>query len=507
MFQGRLKGGTMQPGKTPLSRGVAEGQHHHAQIVSEIRQRLGQRRYELWCEGKTEFRLNEHHLIVAVGSPFLQTWLSRQFRGEMLTAVQSVLGTAATVEFQVDGTLAQKIVAGVATTGAALDPLGTALTGTSSAASAPVSVTIDAPVPARQETQGRHTAARGVRRLAELQNFQASPATEWALAAAHEVARRPGEAYSLLYIHGPVGCGKTHLLEGIRREFQRCNPGLTALLLTAEGFANSFTNALRDKTLPSFRQQFRTTDALLMDDLDFFEGKRVFQEEFLHTIADLTDHGRQVVLTGDRHPRLMTRLPEELISRVQSGLVCRLEAPDEETRRKIVRARAARMEAEFTDEALDYVAQRFRNNVRELEGALTCLQTAFQMTRRKVTLASARQLLSELERDCLRVVRLDDIERAVCDLFGVKSKDLKSDCRARTVSQPRMLAMYLARKHTQAAYTEIGKHFGGRNHSTVMSAERKVEQWLRDNEPVKLSSQVWSVADLLTALEQRLLAS
>src|SRR5690606_24995957 len=150
-------------------------------------------------------------------------------------------------------------------------------------------------------------------------------------------------------------------------------------------------------------------------------------------------------------------------SRFQSGLICRLETPDLELRRQIVARKVQKLDGEFSPEALQFVAEKFSGSVRELEGALNCLQTFYGMTQKRVTLTSARQILADLERDCLRVVRLADVERVVCQVFGVKPKDLKSESRVRTLTQPRMLAMFLARKHTQSAYSEIGQHFGGRN--------------------------------------------
>jgi chromosomal replication initiator protein len=324
--------------------------------------------------------------------------------------------------------------------------------------------------------------------------------------ASRQVAATPGAHFSTLFLHGVVGTGKTHLLEGICRQLRRTHPTLQVTLLTAEGFANYFTQALNDRTLPSFRQKFRGVDVLLVDDVDFFESKRVFQEEFLHTVGELVDHGRQVVVSADRHPKLLTKLSDELVSRFHSGLVCRLETPDLETRRKIIAGKAQRLDGEFAPEALDFIAERFNGSVRELEGALNCLQTCFSMTRKRVTLATARQLLADLERDCLKIVRIADVERVVCNLFGLKPKDLKSDSRVRTVAQPRMLAMFLARRHTPSAYSEIGQHFGGRNHSTVMSAERKVQQWLSDNASVRIASQSWTIGEIVSTLEQQLLA-
>src|SRR5262249_51808469 len=160
-----------------------------------------------------------------------------------------------------------------------------------------------------------------------------------------------------------------------------------------------------------------------------------------------------------------------------------------------------RLDGDFAPEALDFIAERFTGSVRELEGALNCLQTCFAMTKKRVTLTAARQVLADLERDCLRIGRLTELERGARTLFGLKPKHLRADSRVRTLAQPRMLAMFLARKHTPSAYAEIGEHFGGRNHSTVMSAERKVQKWLESNESVRIAAQTWTIGEIVATLE------
>lgn len=354
---------------------------------------------------------------------------------------------------------------------------------------------------------GRTNTAKMSRRPMELSDLVVGTGNELALAAARKVCDEVPAPFNPLYLFGNVGIGKTHLLEGISRQLRRQHPGLNVLMMTAEQFANCFTQALRDKTLPSFRQKFRNVDALLIDDVDFLDNTRVIREEFLHTFTELADRGRAIVLTADRHPKLLSKLGDELVTRFMSGLICRVEAPDQATRERIVQMKAARMGTDISEEALMWVAQKFRNNVRELEGALNCLHTWYTMSERRVGLATARQILADLERDCLKIVRLADIEQTICTLFGVRPRELKSSSRARTVSQPRMLAMFLARKHTQSAYQEIGQHFGGRNHSTVMAAEKKVGEWLDSNSELHLGGRDWNIRELMDTLEQQLLAS
>ncbi|HET6424159.1 MAG TPA: chromosomal replication initiator protein DnaA [Planctomycetaceae bacterium] len=498
----------MQPGMTPTGTDRAAMGHEdprRAAVLAEMKSRLGAKPFALWCEDKINLEIRDDVLAIAVGSPFLLNCMQKQFGPALTATAQAVLGPSATAVMTVDARLslsgsmpvehrrqkasAKAVAAAVtlpAEPKAVAEPtvrLATAVESTTSPAALP-----------RQ------------RRLAELSEYIAGPSTEIAVTACRQVAISPGLQFNPLYLHGAVGTGKSHLLEGICRQLRRSHPNLQVVLITAEGFANYFTQSLRDRTLPSFRQKFRGVDLLLVDDVDFFESKRVFQEEFLHTLADLIDHRRQVVMTGDRHPRLLAKLGDDLISRLQSGLVCRLETPDAETRRKIVTAKAARLDGEFAPEALDFIADRFTGSVRELEGALNCLQTYFAMTRQRITLSIARQVLADLERDCLRIVRLADVERVVCQLFGLRPKDLKSDSRVRTLAQPRMLAMFLARKHTPSAYSEIGQHFGGRNHSTVMSAERKVQGWLEENATVRIAAQDWTIGEIVSTLEQQLLA-
>jgi chromosomal replication initiator protein len=456
---------------------------------------IGQRHYDLWFRQKTRLVVEDDALVVYTASPFHQKWLQKQHRPSLAQAARTLLGPSARLRFEVDAALSPAIAGddtALAVTGASCpktkefaDERPLRLAGTDEPAAPPV---------------------RGGRRFADLNDFVAGSCNAMALTAVRQIGDRPDATCGPLFIYGPVGMGKTHLLEGLYRVIRRRNPSLQVLFLTAEQFTNHFTQACRERTLPAFRQRFRTVDVLLVDDVDFLDAKRGIQEEFLHTWQQLESHGRLLVACGDRHPRLMTRISDELKTRFLSGMVCRLEPPDLDTRERIALAKAQRLDTDVSSEAIRYVARRFASGIRELEGALHCLQVYHRMTGKRVGLTAAREVLGDLERDCLRVVRMGDIERAVCDLFGLEAADLKSSRRSRSVSEPRMLAMYLARRHTRAAYSEIGEYFGGRNHATVISADRKVAQWLAQDAQVKIASQSWRLADVLSALEQQLLA-
>lgn len=480
-------------------------------LQQAIADRVGTRNFEHWFRDKTTIEVSGDELIVGVASPFLSSWMQRHFREPVGGAARALLGNSARVVFRVDS----RVMAAARNAPQAADAPHRRAAPAEQGGLAPHSGrAMRDPAPLRHERSeaapvaprpSSAPASRG-RRYADLDEFVVGECNSLARTAAGKVAEAPGASYSPLYLYGGVGSGKTHLLEGIHRRIRRAFPSLSVTLLTAEAFANYFTEALRDRALPSFRHKFRTVDVLLVDDVDFLDGKRATQEEFLHTIKQLESQGRQVVVTADRHPRLLSKLSDELTTRFQAGLVCRLEPPDFDTRRRIVQAKVVKLDAEIAPEALDYVAQRFRNNVRELEGALNCLATWYAMTGRRVTASAARQVLADLERDCARVVRLADIESAVCAFFGVHAHDLRSSRRNRTISQPRMLAMYLARKHTQSAYSEIGNYFGGRNHSTVMSAEKNVRKWIDERTTIHVGGQPWGLGEVVEMLEQQLQA-
>jgi chromosomal replication initiator protein len=310
-----------------------------------------------------------------------------------------------------------------------------------------------------------------------------------------------GASFNPLLIHAGVGLGKTHLVEGIGQAFRARRPGRKLVHVTAEAFTNGFLDALRTGGLPGFRARFRGAEALLVDDVHFVAAKRATQDEFLHTFNALVADGIPVVLAADRHPRLIAKLTDELATRFVGGMVVKVDAPDLATRRAILRAKAAARGVDVPGPVLDFVAEHLRASVRELEGALHSLIAHAVLTGRRLDLALARSALRDTVRHTAAAVGLRDVERAVCQLFGVDAEALKSDSRARALTYPRMLAMYLARKHAGAAYSEIGRFFGGRNHSTVISAEKKVLGWLRDEERSRLLAGFETVAEVLASLE------
>lgn len=498
------------------------GDHDVQRILARLSETIGPRRFRHWFEGKTRLSLQGDLLRVEAASHYLLSWIQRQYGDALLAVAHELVHPGLRVHFEVDaaltllpattGTQEGRPWPAANGVGRTTRPEPGASAGGSGATecTAPVGVMDRATRPGATERTAdagrRSSPSASGRRQYDLRDFVVGPCNQLAYTAAREVAASPGTVYNPLYVYGTVGNGKTHLLEGIAREIKRGFPALQVLYLTAENFTNFFTHALREKSLPSFRQKFRGADVLLVEDVDFLEGKRSIQEEFLHTLQQLDAHGRQIVLTGDRHPRLLTRLSDELVTRFLAGLVCRIAPPSTETRRQVVERIAAERKLQVSDGALEYVTTRFTSSIRELVGAMNCLAVWQSLHRRRIGKTIAREVLASLERDCLRIVRLDDIDRAVCGLFGVSSRDLKSESRSRSVAQPRMLAMYLARRMTNTALSEIGRFYGGRNHSTVLSAERKVARLLEQNGTIRIAAEEWTLRDVLQTLEQQILA-
>ncbi|NQV25217.1 MAG: chromosomal replication initiator protein DnaA [Rhodopirellula sp.] len=464
-------------------------------FLDALRIKIGEHNFQHWFATRSQISLDSSTFCISVGSAFLSTWMQRQFSGDVLAIAREIV-PGSNVHWNINAKLEATTAASDASS----------LTEDSRPASTQAALVKSAIENSARATSAKSATRREGRRFAKLASFVQGACNELAITAARQVASHPGERFSPLYIHGGVGVGKTHLAEAIYCEVRKQNPEMQVVFMTAESFGNQFTHALRNQSLPSFRARFRNVDVLIVDDIGFLNGKPGMQEEFLHTFEQLSSHGKQIVVTADCHPRLMSKMSGELTTRFLCGLVSRLEAPDLQTRRQIARMKMLPFAGQVSEEAMDFVARRFTHSVRELEGALNTLQTWYAMTKKKISVQTARQALSELERDCIRVVRLPDIEAAVCQLFGIDANDLKSDKRTRSVSQPRMLAMFLARRHTQAAYKEIGDFFGGRNHSTVVAAEKKVDTWLRAEKELTFAGRNWHLSDIMDSIEQQLLA-
>jgi chromosomal replication initiator protein len=295
-----------------------------------------------------------------------------------------------------------------------------------------------------------------------------------ARAAARQVGENPGSSYNPLFIYGGVGLGKTHLMQAAGHIIFDNNPGSRVIYAHSERFVADMVKALRHGTINDFKRYYRGVDALLIDDIQFFVGKERSQEEFFHTFNDLLEGQRQVIITADKFPKELVGLEERLISRFGSGLTVSLEPPELETRVAILMKKAQHENVELPEEVAFFVAKRVRSNVRELEGALRRVIASSAFTGRAIDMALATESLKDLLAFHERLVTIQNIQKTVAEYYKIRVSDLHSKDRSRVVARPRQVAMALAKELTTHSLPEIGDAFGGRDHTTVLHACRKI---------------------------------
>ena len=306
--------------------------------------------------------------------------------------------------------------------------------------------------------------------------FVVGKPNEFAYAAARRVAEADSVPFNPLFLYGGVGLGKTHLMHAIAWHIRQSQPERTVIYLSAEKFMYRFISALREKNTVDFKSQFRSVDVLMIDDVQFIAGKDSTQEEFFHTFNALVDQGRQIVISADKSPSDLEGMEERLVSRLNCGLVADIHATTYELRLGILQSKAHKMGAEIPTKVLEFLAHKITANVRELEGALNRVVAHSQLVGRNITLETSQDVLRDLLRANDRRVTIEEIQKQVASHFNVRISDMHSARRARSVARPRQVAMYLAKQLTSRSLPEIGRKFGGRDHTTVMHAVRKVEE-------------------------------
>ena len=307
-------------------------------------------------------------------------------------------------------------------------------------------------------------------------NFVEGKSNQLAFAAAQQVAENPGGSYNPLFIYGGVGLGKTHLMHAVGNAMRLENPSAKIVYLHSERFVADMVKALQLKAIDEFKRFYRSVDALLIDDIQFFSGKERSQEEFFHTYNALLEGGQQMILTCDRYPKEMDGVEERLKSRFGWGLTVAVEPPELETRVAILINKAQQVGVTLSRDAAFFIAQRIRSNVRELEGALKRVMAHAQFSGRDIDIDLIRESLKDLLALQDKLVTIDNIQRVVADQYKLKMSDLLSKRRSRSIARPRQVAMFIAKELTNHSLPEIGEAFGGRDHTTVLHACRKVRE-------------------------------
>ena len=318
--------------------------------------------------------------------------------------------------------------------------------------------------------------ATGLNPRYRFDNFVLGKSNELGFAAASQIAQKPGEAYNPLLLYGSTGLGKTHLLHAIGNMIREQQPSIKVLYLDSERFVSDMIRALRHGSIDNFKKHYRSAGALLIDDIQFFAGKKSSQEEFFHTFNALLDSKQQIVLTCDRYPKEVEGLEARLRSRFGWGLTVAIEPPDFETRVAILMNKAQEKGVQLEEPVAFLVAKRLRSHVRDLEGALNTLIANARFTGREITENFAREVLRDMLTVHDRLITIENIQKTVCEYYKIRMAELLSKRRHRSIVRPRQMAMALCKELTQHSLPEIGDAFGGRDHTTVLHACRKIAE-------------------------------
>ncbi len=389
-----------------------------------------------------------------------QYWIEENYLPQLKAAAAKVLGVPVTIRFD------------------------------SAAGNGEVALKPDAPKP---KAAVRHASTTGpvdsrgtLNPRSTFEAFVVGENNRFAHAAALAVAEAPARTYNPLFLHGRVGLGKTHLMQAIGHLIQRNKKHLKVFYVTSEQFTNDYISAIQQGELAKFRKSYRQVDVLLIDDIQFLAGKDRSQEEFFHTFNSLCEGGRQIVLTSDSPPTEIANIEKRLTSRFEMGLTAELQLPDVETRLAILRHKMAGMPSRLPDPVLAFIAERVKTNVRRLEGALTRVAAFSSLHGRSISVPQVEVLLRDLlQQEGQQTVSIDVIQRRVAETYDLRLADMTSKRRPANIALPRMVAMYLGRRLTTASLNEIGDAFGGRDHGTVLHANRTIETKMKTDENLR----------------------
>jgi chromosomal replication initiator protein len=433
-----------------------------ARVRGRLRAEFGEATFRSWLKPLNLAGKRGPDLRVSVPSRFMRDWVATHYADRLKALWSSENPEVRSVEVIVD---AHRPVPDLD-----LDSLDDAAN-----EDAPAGVSALPAAPVRDEDSVESVSAPLDPRLT-FENFVVGKSNELAHAAALRVAEADSVPFNPLFLYGGVGLGKTHLMNAIAWHMRTKKPQKKVIYLSAEKFMYQFIRAIRNKNTMSFKELFRSVDILMVDDVQFIIGKDSTQEEFFHTFNALADQNRQVVLSADKSPSDLEGLEERMRSRLGWGLVADIHPTTYELRLGILQARAEQSGVPIPHKVLEFLAHRISSNVRELEGALTRITAHATLVGHPVTLESAQELLRDLLRANDRRVTIEEIQKRVAEHFNIKLADMQSPRRARQVARPRQIAMFLAKQLTTRSLPEIGRKFGGRDHTTVMHAVKKVEE-------------------------------
>ncbi len=405
-----------------------------------------------WITILNPLSFNDNSLILGVPDDFSLDWIKTHYHSDILKLARSLIGDGTNVELVIDHR-------------------------------EEIDVESHAFLPNTGFTHLNNS--KGLLKNYTFDNYVVGESNKFASAAAVAVSQNPGRAYNPLFIYGGVGLGKTHVINAIGNLIDDEHKGLNIIYMTTENFVNDLVNHLRDRKMDVFREVYRNCDVLLIDDIQFISNKERSQEEMFHTFNTLYEEKKQIVFTSDKLPKEIHNIEERLRSRFEMGLIADIQVPDIETKVAIIKKKAESDRIEIDDEIAFFLAYNTQSNIRELEGYLTRLSAYAILTKTKLNIHVAKEVLSGLIRKKDKWLTIDDIQKAVAMHFKIKVSDLLSTKRMKFIALPRQVAMFLSRTLTNASYPEIGLQFGNKDHSTVIHSVNKITEMIKDNQSIK----------------------
>ncbi len=437
--------------------------------VASLQEELPAQQFSMWIR-PLQSELMGDTLVLYAPNRFVLDWVRDKYLDKITAFLHQELGDQApTLQFDIGSRPAARPKVSVGET----------------PRSAPAQAPIPRPEPAPVQPAPASGPRSNINLTYQFDNFVEGKSNQLARAAATQVADNPGGAYNPLFLYGGTGLGKTHLLHAVGNGIMKNKPNAKVVYMHSERFVQDMVKALQNNAIAEFKRYYRSVDALLIDDIQFFANKDRSQEEFFHTFNALLEGNHQIILTSDRYPKEIDGVEDRLKSRFGWGLTVAIEPPELETRVAILMRKAQESKIHLPDEVAFFIAKRLRSNVRELEGALNRVIANANFTGRPITIDFVREALRDLLALQEKLVTIDNIQKTVAEYYKIKVADLLSKRRSRSVARPRQVAMALAKELTNHSLPEIGDAFGGRDHTTVLHACRKIEQLREESHDIK----------------------